>query len=91
MVRSALFVVLASSAVSLAGCGGGPGQTPSAAFTGGGDCKATKAELNRLVVQGVANDVDAQASGRKLSLAAQARVDRYNDLLNAYLGAQCHV
>ncbi len=78
-------------ALALSGCGGGPAQAPTSGFTGSGDCKSTKAELNTLVNQGVIGEIEAEANGRKLSTAAQARVERYNDLLNSYLGSRCHV
>jgi hypothetical protein len=78
-------------AVALAGCSGGSGQAPSAGFAAAGDCKAAKAEMNRLIGQGVENDINAQASGRTLSPQAAARVDRYNTLLDSYLGAKCYV
>ena len=87
-----LFVAIAVPALLLAGCGGGSGTAPTAGFTSGsGDCKSTKAEMNKLVAQGVGNDVSAQEAGRKLSPAAQDRVDRYNSLLDVYLGGRCHV
>jgi ribosomal protein S19 len=35
--------------------------------------------------------VEAASQGKKLPPAAQADVDRYNSLLNQYLGARCHV
>jgi hypothetical protein len=47
--------------------------------------------MNRLIGQGVENDINAQASGRTLSPQAAARVDRYNTLLDSYLGAKCYV
>lgn len=92
MMRSILVAAPAVVvALALAGCGGGPSQAPSSGFTGSGDCKSTKAELNILVNQGVIGEIEAEANGRKLSAAAQTRVDRYNDLLNSYLGSRCHV
>ncbi|MEZ5925119.1 MAG: hypothetical protein R3D57_12130 [Hyphomicrobiaceae bacterium] len=78
-------------ALGAQGCSGGSAQGPAAGFNGGGDCKATKAEMNKLVAQGVENDINAQASGRSLSSQARARVDRYNELLDSYLGGRCHV
>ena len=35
--------------------------------------------------------MEAASQGKKLPPAAKADVDRYNDLLNQYLGARCHV
>jgi hypothetical protein len=79
-----------AAALLVSGCGGGGSQAPAAGFTGSGDCKAEKAEISRLAAQGVANDIAAADAGRKLSPEAQARVDRYNGLLNSYLGRGCH-
>ena len=77
----------------VAGCsGGGASQPPSSGFSSAGsDCKSTKAEMGKLVNQGVENDVNAAAAGRALSPEAQSRVDRYNALLESYLGNRCHV
>ena len=41
--------------------------------------------------KGTQSKVEAATSGKKLAPAAQADVDRYNALLNQYLGARCHV
>ena len=46
---------------------------------------------NRLDSRGTQAKVEAATQGKKLPPAAQADVDRYNDLLNQYLGARCHV
>jgi hypothetical protein len=35
--------------------------------------------------------VEAATAGKALSPAAQADVNRYNAVLNQYLGARCHV
>jgi hypothetical protein len=76
----------------LAGCadnsGGDPGAVPLAS---GQTCGEIQQELNRLLGKGVQGKVEAASAGRKLAPAAQADVDRYNSLLNQYLGARCHV
>jgi hypothetical protein len=41
--------------------------------------------------RGVPSKVEASTRGQKLNPQAQADVDRYNQLLNYYLGARCHV
>lgn len=79
--------------VALAGCagddwGGDPGARPLAA---GQSCGSIRQELNRLDARGTQSKVEAATQGKKLAPAAQAEVDRYNDLLNQYLGARCHV
>jgi hypothetical protein len=47
--------------------------------------------LNRLLGKGVQGNVERAAAGKSLSPGAKADVDRYNALLNQYLGARCHV
>jgi len=88
-------VVLAGALAALAGCaedgggyGGDPGARPLAA---GQTCGSIRQELNRLDSRGTQAKVEAATQGKKLPAAAQADVDRYNDLLNQYLGARCHV
>jgi hypothetical protein len=57
----------------------------------GQSCGSIRQDLNRLDAKGTQGKVEAASAGRKLSPAAQADVDRYNMLLNQYLGARCHV
>lgn len=88
--------VLAAAAVAavLAGCAndgsdsGDPGARPLAA---GQSCGSIRQELNRLDAKGTQSKVEAASQGKKLPAAAQADVDKYNELLNQYLGARCHV
>jgi hypothetical protein len=78
----------------LAGCAadgynyGDPGAAPLAA---GQSCGSIRSELDRLDKKGTQGKVEAASQGKKLAPAAQADVDRYNSLLNQYLGARCHV
>ena len=88
-------VALAAAIAALAGCAedgssgyGDPGARPLAA---GQSCGSIRQELNRLDSRGTQAKVEAATQGKKLTPAAQADVDRYNDLLNQYLGARCHV
>jgi hypothetical protein len=39
----------------------------------------------------VQGSVEREQAGKPLTPAAKADVDRYNALLNQYLGARCHV
>jgi hypothetical protein len=85
--------VLAAAGLMLAGCADGngmgdPGPIPLAA---GQSCGSIQQELNRLLGRGVQGNVERAAAGKPLSPAARGVVDRYNALLNQYLGARCHV
>jgi hypothetical protein len=78
----------------LAGCaeGGGTGGDPGAVpLASGQSCGSIRGELDKLDRKGTQSKVEAATSGKKLAPAAQADVDRYNSLLNQYLGARCHV
>ena len=67
-------------------------QTENAlAMPAGQSCQSVRAELNRLDSRGTQSKVEASTRGAKLAPAQQAEVDRYNQLLNLYLGARCHV
>ena len=88
-------LLLAAALAAVSGCaeegggyGGDPGARPLAA---GQSCGSIRQELNRLDSKGTQAKVEAATQGKKLPPGAQADVDRYNDLLNQYLGARCHV
>lgn len=92
-VRALVGLLLIAGAVT--GCAneggsdnGDPGPKPLA---GGQTCQSVRAELNKLDAKGTQSKVEAASQGKKLPPAAQADVNRYNDLLNQYLGARCHV
>ena len=92
MSRSLLLA--ASLLLALSGCAGGSGGggDPGAmAMPAGQSCQSVRAELNRLDAKGTQSKVESVSRGTKLAPAAQAEVDRYNQLLNIYLGARCHV
>jgi hypothetical protein len=77
----------------LGGCAGGTsGDQPRVqALPAGQTCPSVRAELDKLDAKGTRSKVEAVSRGDKLSPQARADADRYNDLLNAYLGARCHV
>ena len=80
--------------VSMQGCGGatgGNGDPCARALPAGESCQSIRGELNRLDSRGVPAQVERASSGGKLSSSQRADVDKYNDLLNQYLGARCHV
>lgn len=77
----------------LAGCAsnastnGDPGARP---LPPGSTCQSLKGEMDGLVRRGVSSSIEARQSGRKISPQQSADADRYNQLLNDYLGARCH-
>jgi hypothetical protein len=81
-------VALSGCASSNAAGGGDPGAI---AMPAGQSCQSVRGELNRLDSKGTPSKVEAASRGTKLAPAQQAEVDRYNYLLNLYLGARCHV
>jgi hypothetical protein len=93
MSATVKILMAAAAGALLAGCAadgydGDPGAMPLAA---GQSCGSIRQELNRLDAKGTQSKVEAATAGKKLPPAAQADVDRYNYLLNQYLGARCHV
>jgi hypothetical protein len=87
-------IALSAAGLLLAGCvdsasmGGDPGPVPLAF---GQSCGSIQQELNRLLGRGVQGSVEREAAGKPVSPGAKSDVDRYNALLNQYLGARCHV
>lgn len=85
--------IVAAATFMLAGCetsGGGPGGDPGARpLPSGSSCQSLRAELNKMDSQGAQSKVE-RASRGKVDPATQAVADRYNSLLNQYLGARCH-
>lgn len=93
-MRSILQVVgVLLAAGTLQGCGGtaGAGDPGARSLTAGQSCKNIQVELDRLIGRGVQSAIERQQSGSKLSGSQKADADRYNSLLNEYLGARCHV
>ncbi|MBX9589109.1 MAG: hypothetical protein K2X43_07385 [Hyphomonadaceae bacterium] len=88
LVAVAGLALLAGCAEGGGSTGGDPGAIPLAA---GQSCGSIRGELDKLDRKGTQSKVEAATSGKKLPPAAQADVDRYNSLLNQYLGARCHV
>ena len=92
-MRGCLAVVVAAMlSVTVQGCGGAAGGDPGArSLPAGETCDSIRGELNRLDSKGVPAQVERASNGSKLSSSQRADVDKYNDLLNQYLGARCHV
>ena len=53
-------------------------------------CQSVRADLNKMDSQGAQSKVEAASRGQG-SPEAKAVAARYNQLLNYYLGARCHV
>lgn len=91
--RALRLTMVAAIAVGLSACAGGSdsGGDPGArALPPGYTCQSVRAELNKMDSQGAQSKVEAVGQGRKVSPDAKAVADRYNQLLNYYLGARCH-
>jgi len=88
--RPVLFAVLAS-ALALPGCANDYEPSAKASVRDNGSCKETRRELDRLDAKGVPALTEASAAGKNLSRSQRAEVDRYNRLLNQYLGSRCHL
>lgn len=91
MSRLGKVFAVAIVGIALAGCestgsGGDPGAI---SLPSGQSCQSIRAELNRMDAQGAQSKVE-RASRGKVDPATQAVADRYNQLLNQYLGARCH-
>jgi hypothetical protein len=94
-LRGAVSVLAATGlALALVGCSSGNsnnGGDPGArALPPGMSCQSLRADLNRMDSQGAQSKVEAASQG-KGSAEGKAVADRYNTLLNHYLGARCHV
>lgn len=87
------FPSLALVVALLTGCadGGGNGDPGAIPLASGQSCGSIRQELDKLDRKGTQSKVEAATAGKKLAPAVQADVDRYNSLLNQYLGARCHV
>ena len=76
---------------ALAGCAGSANGGPMALTpASSASCKSMKVEMNRLLASGVQGSIEARQAGRKVSAASGQRADRYNALLNQYIGSRCH-
>jgi hypothetical protein len=92
--RLASFAIVGAVALGLSACSGGGGSSggdPGARpLPSGMSCQSLRADLNKMDSQGAQSKVEAASQG-KASPEAKAVADRYNTLLNHYLGARCHV
>ncbi len=92
-ISNCIFAFTCLGALGVAGCGGdgGGGGDPGAlSLPEGRSCKSTQSELRKLDRQGVPSKIERANAGKSISKKDRANVDRYNRLLNDYLGARCH-
>jgi hypothetical protein len=91
--RTIAVTAVVSIAFVLGACAGGGGSTngdPGArSLPPGQSCQSLRAELNKMDSQGAQAKVEASQRGNA-SPQNKAVADRYNQLLNYYLGARCH-
>ncbi|MEO1207448.1 MAG: hypothetical protein AAFV45_14070 [Pseudomonadota bacterium] len=87
-IAAVMAVMLAACASDGGGGGGGPYAKPLAS---GQSCGAIRSELRRLDNRGVPSKVERLNAGKSLSSKDRQLAQRYNKLLNDYLGARCHV
>lgn len=92
--RTVLSVAAAMAIVALTGCAEGDnftGDPGATSLAPGQTCGSIRAELDSLDRKGTQAKVEAASAGKKLTPKDKTDVDRYNLLLNQYLGARCHV
>lgn len=86
------FVGVVALSAALQGCGGASGGDPGAKpLPMGESCQSIRGELNKLDAKGVPALIERASSGGSLNASQKELADRYNSLLNQYLGARCHV
>lgn len=89
--RFTAILLSGSFAFLLAGCAASGGDPGAASLPSGESCQSIRTRLARLDAKGVRSSVEAQSAGRKLSASQKSDADSYNQALNQYLGARCHV
>ncbi len=94
-VRAPVIAMLVAVAAAVSGCAqsnsspnGDPGARPLPA---GQTCQSSRSELHGLDSKGVPSLIERRQAGSKLNPQQNAQADRYNELLNYYLGGRCHV
>jgi len=92
MSRTIVSLTAAAAIATLAGCadGEGFGDPGAAPLASGQSCGTIRQELDQLDRRGTQAKVEAASAGKKLAPKDKGDVDRYNSLLNQYLGARCH-
>ncbi len=78
-------------ALTLAGCASQSSGRVPVGFASGGDCKTVRGELRKLDGMGVPSQIQARSAGQRVSADANSRIERYNYLLEEYLGNNCQL
>jgi hypothetical protein len=93
MLKILSFSAVVAAVAALGGCadGDGFGDPGAAPLASGQSCGSIRQELDLLDRKGTQAKVEAASAGKKLAAKDKSDVDRYNSLLNQYLGARCHV
>ena len=84
-------IMLVAATAALAGCASQSGGRVPVGFASGGDCQTVRGELRKLDGMGVPGQIQARQAGQHMSADANARTDRYNYLLEEYLGNDCQL
>jgi hypothetical protein len=84
-------VAVALTGAMLAGCANNSSGRAPVGFAAGDDCHSVKHQLDSLVAQGVPGIIQSQSAGASVSGASKAKIDRYNSLLEEYLGNDCQL
>lgn len=75
---------------ALAACSDtGPATGPSGQSLADGTCVQLRNDLNTMDKRGVPGMIDARNNGKKYGAQQDAEINRYNQVLDQYLGGQC--
>ena len=83
-------VAVVAIGLALSSCASSSGRVP-VGFASGGDCHSVKAELHQMDGQGVPALIQSEQNGAHVSAASKSKIDRYNYLLEEYLGNDCQL
>lgn len=84
-------VAVLAMGLALTGCASSGGGRQLVGFSSGGDCQSVRSELRKLDGMGVPGQIQASQSGQHVSAESRGRIDRYNHLLEEYLGNNCQL
>lgn len=90
-LKLAVVGFLAAGLAACASSGGGGGGPYAKPLPAGQSCGGIRDELRQLDNRGVPAKVERLNDGKSLSSRDRQLAERYNQLLNSYLAARCHV